>query len=314
MLGEADLVDTARRRGLDEALHGFERVHDPLVRVAQMHVVVEDHSGSERSSQDSTRARSSARRHLQQPRVTLDHGHAATLRLDERRAVRRIAPTRDCVTEDRCDECLRRLNRAELVARERLDDGFLAHPFDRVRRGQPRDGSVPTLVQRCNQALDHRVGDQRPGGVVDEDHGCVVGHLRHADANGSCPRLAAADRGDHLPAPQLLGEQDHRLLPPGGSDDHDRVDPRGCFQPLETLREERPTAKLRERLGLVRLEPLAAAGGGEHGPDGQRPPAPRARRSLPRSPWRSSSCRSRRWRARRPARLRPRPRPSPWRT
>src|SRR5581483_6144322 len=55
VLGEADLVDAARRCGLDEALDRLDRVHDPFVGIAQVHVVVDDHP----ASQLSTSARSS---------------------------------------------------------------------------------------------------------------------------------------------------------------------------------------------------------------------------------------------------------------
>src|ERR1700722_17697685 len=54
VLGEADLVHAALPRTLDERFHGAHGVVDPATLVAQMHVVVDDHSS------DATRARSSA--------------------------------------------------------------------------------------------------------------------------------------------------------------------------------------------------------------------------------------------------------------
>src|SRR5437868_11171300 len=50
MLGEADLVDAARDGHFDEFLHRLDRVVDPLLGVAQVHVVVDDQSNEATSS------------------------------------------------------------------------------------------------------------------------------------------------------------------------------------------------------------------------------------------------------------------------
>src|SRR5690348_683759 len=50
VLREADLVDAALCSHLDEPLDGRERVIDPLFGIAQVHVVVDDHSSEATSS------------------------------------------------------------------------------------------------------------------------------------------------------------------------------------------------------------------------------------------------------------------------
>src|SRR6266513_2186471 len=50
MLGEADLVDPALGGRLDEYLHRFERMVDPLLGIAKVHVVVDDQSNEATNS------------------------------------------------------------------------------------------------------------------------------------------------------------------------------------------------------------------------------------------------------------------------
>ena len=50
VLGEADLVDAAIRGRLDVSLHRRDRVVDPLVWIAQVHVIVDDHRKDATSS------------------------------------------------------------------------------------------------------------------------------------------------------------------------------------------------------------------------------------------------------------------------
>src|SRR6266513_1669223 len=50
MLGEADLVDPALGGRLDEYLHRFERMLDPLLGIAKVHVVVDDQSNEATNS------------------------------------------------------------------------------------------------------------------------------------------------------------------------------------------------------------------------------------------------------------------------
>src|SRR5207248_11698203 len=65
-----------------------------------------------------------------------------------------------------------------------------------------------------------------------------------------------------------------RLLPTGRSHDHDRVDPVRGLEALEALGEQRPVAKLRERLRAVASEPLASTCCNENCPDGHQRGAP----------------------------------------
>src|SRR5256885_9229911 len=73
-------------------------------------------------------------------------------------------------------------------------------------------------------------------------------------------------RSPLFPYPPLFRS---RLLPAGRSHDHDRVDPLRGLETFKALGEQRPVAKLRERLRTVRPEPLAAARGGQNRPHAQ---------------------------------------------
>jgi hypothetical protein len=101
---------------------------------------------------------------------------------------------------------------------------------------------------------------------VDEHDGGVVWNLRERRAHGGGARLAARNGGDDLPAAELFGEEDHRLLPVRRGGDDDRVDPLRGFQALEALRQQRPVVELRERLRPVQPKPIAAARRDDHGP------------------------------------------------
>ncbi len=92
-------------------------------------------------------------------------------------------------------------------------------------------------------------------------------HLRDAEPDRAGAGRSARDAARDLARPDLLGEEDRRLLPLRGNNDDDRVDARTALEPVEALREERPAAERRERLGQVTAQPLAAPGGDEHGPD-----------------------------------------------
>jgi len=88
---------------------------------------------------------------------------------------------------------------------------------------EARNRSVPALRQGCHDALHDLVRDQRPRGVVHDDHGRVRRHLLDADPHRVGTRLAARDGRDDLPATKFLGEEDHRLLPAGRCDNDDRL-------------------------------------------------------------------------------------------
>jgi hypothetical protein len=102
---------------------------------------------------------------------------------------------------------------------------------------------------------------------VHDDRRGVLRDLGDPDADRLRPGRASRDRRRGLPGPELLGEEDGRLLPARGRDDDDRVDPVARVQPLEALREQGAVAQARERLRAVRAESLAAPRGGEDGPD-----------------------------------------------
>ena len=319
VLGEPDLVDAARGGRLDEPLDRLDRVRDPLLRVAQMHVVVDDHADAVPPSHDSTSARSAAVVTFSSrgsPSTTFTRPPRPSTSAEQ--SVASVAAG-DGLAQHRRDERLRRLHRGELAPRQRLHDRPVLHPLDRVGEREPGHRPVPALVQRRQQALDHRVGDERPRRVVDEDHRSVLGDLPHADPHRLGPRRTAGDRRDHLPgarAPRRAGSP----APPSRA--------------ARRRRSSRSTADAssRSRLSASNGRPRRAARtplGDRLAPSRSPRPAAartaqtdtlrvgtRARRWRPqRRPWWSSSCRSpRRSRGRRRARRRPRPRPSPWRT
>ena len=197
-----------------------------------------------------------------------------------------------------------------------------------------RTGTAPSTpsAERTEHTLDHRVVDERAGGVVDEHDERVVRHLGECGAHRlGTRRPARDDRGD-LGGDELLGEHDRRLPPLRRRDDDD-VDPR-AVEPLEALREQDPLAE-REQM------PWADPPRGAH-PCRRRREPPRSRRRLSTAdacesqratpadaaagtvltrsrlrPWLSawpSACPPPGWRGPRRARLRPRPRSCSWRT
>src|SRR5204862_5486761 len=87
----------------------------------------------------------------------------------------------------------------------------------------------------------------------------VLRSRRNAGTNRLTPACPARDDLAGLPAAQLLGEQDDRFLPALGRDNHDRVDPRGCFEAFQALGQQRAAAQRGKGLGTIEAEPLAAS-------------------------------------------------------
>ena len=70
---------------------------------------------------------------------------------------------------------------------------------------------------------------------ADEHHGSVLGHDTDGGGDGGRSRRSAGHGLDDLPTAELLGQQDHRLLPVGRRRDHDRVDPVRLLEPFQAL-------------------------------------------------------------------------------
>ena len=143
---------------------------------------------------------------------------------------------------------------------EGLDDLLAVDALDRVGDGERRHGAVPACDERRQNALDHVLAagagePRRERGRPPRSPGTSATPSRTDSARVAPPGTAGVD----LAAAELLGEQDRRLLPALGRDDHDRVDPVRGLEPLEALGEQRPAAERREGFGPVHAEPLAAA-------------------------------------------------------
>ena len=317
MLGEADLVDAARRRGLDEALHGF----DACARSARPGRAGACGSrGSQRFG--------AVEPGLDQREVVRASSPSAAAGHPRPRSRGRPAPRRATSSPSRrpppataSRSTARRMPAASAPRRARRAGASRRRLSSRTRLTVSASGSPGTAPSQPSfSAASSRsttvVGDQRPRGVVDEDHGRVVGHLRHADAAPTRPasrRRRPRRPPCRSPAPRRAGSTGSSH--PGGATTTIESIQRGRLQPLETLREERPAAQAaRTPWAGPRSSRSPRPAAARTAQTDTRPRAPSARRSRPRSPWRSSSCRSRRWRGRRRARRRPRPRPSPWRT
>src|SRR5215207_498133 len=245
---------------------------------------------------------------LDEARIAGNDLDPAAVRLDQRRAVRCVLGSGRGVPQRRPDERLRRLGDDERLPVDSLDDLVTVHTLHGVGDRQTRHDAVPAFVERRQQAVDHLLAEHRPRGIVDEDDGGVIGNLGKAGAYRAGPGAATRNYCDDLAATELLGEQDHRLLPVRRRRDDDRVDPIRRLEPLEAFRQEWTPVQLRKRLGPVQPETLTAARRDDHGPNGHLAAARR-----PRRPWRaSSSCRRPR-RGLRPATRPSPPRRGPWR-
>ena len=130
-------------------------------------------------------------------------------------------------------------------------DDVAVDTLDRVWTGKRRDGALEAIPECADHALDHLVGEHRPRRVVDEDHRCVLRHLRDARAHGLAARRAAGHAGRHLRRPDLLREQDRGLLPLGRNHHDHRVDPFALVETAQRLGEQRQVAEAHERLRPV---------------------------------------------------------------
>src|SRR5213080_4387980 len=111
-------------------------------------------------------------------------------------------------------EGLRRLHRPETVTRHGLLYAAVwAEALQRVADWEAGDDAVPALRERREHPLDHLVGHQRAGSVVDEDDERVSRHLGKTRPHRIASRLAARHARVHLAAALLLGHEDRRLLP-----------------------------------------------------------------------------------------------------
>src|SRR5204863_9124603 len=112
------------------------------------------------------------RGHLEQARVSVDDLDAPTRCLDETRAIRRLQQTVTCKGMAKAVSCegLRRLHRPETVTRHGLLYAAVwAEALQRVADREAGDDAVPALRERREHPLDHLVGHQRAGSIVDED-------------------------------------------------------------------------------------------------------------------------------------------------
>jgi len=129
--------------------------------------------------------------------------------------------------------------------------------------GRPGTAAVESFVERI----------QQPSHNVRRQYGRAASCTSTiATSSGTSARPARTDAervsppGTHAltSTPELLGEQDRRLLPAPWRDDHDLVNPFAFVEPTQRLCKQRQLAELRER--FRRSSPSARpAGGDEHG-------------------------------------------------
>ncbi len=125
------------------------------------------------SSQEATRARSSALRDLEQARISLDDPDPPAPALDERRAVGRSPSTspayaaRSASATKACGVCTATIP----LAIDRLDHHAAVDQLHRVGDRKAGHDAVVALGERREDALHDRVGDERARRVVHDDHG-----------------------------------------------------------------------------------------------------------------------------------------------
>jgi tRNA-dihydrouridine synthase B len=146
---------------------------------------------------------------------------------------------------------LRRLHPHQIVPHHSF-----AKRFATLRQGidDGEDGGGPFVrLQRGEQPVDHRAGDERAGGVVDQDALDALARQRLEPARDRlAPRRAADDRGGERPVFQgraagiVLAGADHQM---------DRVDP-GMAEIVDGVGKDRPA---REQAILLGCLPAGAA-------------------------------------------------------
>ena len=127
---------------------------------------------------------------------------------ERREAVRRVAAP--CLAEQVPPHALRRLRGPEPGPVDRRPDPLAVDPLERLRDGHDRDRRA-VAGRSGRHGRDERRLDQRPGGVVDEDHPGRIGLMpvegREPGVDGLLAAFAARDDLD-----------DARRQPAGGRD------------------------------------------------------------------------------------------------
>jgi hypothetical protein len=102
--------------------------------------------------------------------------------------------------------------------------------------------------------------------VNDHDRG-VFGHLGEGGDHRGRPRLPSRHDRRHLAGPELLRQNDARLLPTGRSRDNDPIDPVRVFESPERLGNQWQIPESRERLRSIFAQPFSPPCGSEYGPN-----------------------------------------------
>jgi hypothetical protein len=140
-----------------------------------------------------------AGRYLQQPGVALYGSDPPSDALNERRAVgRRREVLRERATQRRSEKRLRGLCGDEAIAIDRLYDHLFVDTLEGIPDGQDGNRPVETLPERCDEALDDRVGDERACRVMDDDDERADGDLEERCRNGRRTRWPSGDAGNDL--------------------------------------------------------------------------------------------------------------------
>src|SRR6478609_5516784 len=201
------------------------------------------------------------RGHLERGRVAVDDEHGQPERLDQRGVVGGREAGGVSPLEHLTGEALRRLYRAQQLARRgRRDHTVLVNHLDGVDDGQAGHDRRVTGPDGPGDPLEDGDRGQRPRGVMDQDDVLVLAQRGEAGGHG---RGAVGAAGDDVDPSITAGQRAGSPEVGRGGDDHDVVDLPARKDAPQRVEQQRLPEQRGERLGHTSPEPRALTGGDE---------------------------------------------------
>ncbi len=178
------------------------------------------------------------------------------------------------LAQERRAKRLRRLHRPQRAAVDGGLDDVITDALDRLRDRQRADGA-PARPRRRHDPVDERPRDERPHGVVHDDHRGALGHGVQAEPHRLLSLRSAGDDVHPRPTAQAA-ERATRPRQVRGRRRHDDVADRGMTREVpDGQREDRAGPEPQQLLGRPAAEAAADAARGNDHRDVTHAPTPR---------------------------------------